>query len=120
MSKHYLKQDQSRYFIALVNGNIVGGSGIARFHNSSNTCELKKLFLLPEARRLGLGKQLSEACLNFSLEQGYRYCYLDTLKSMTAAISLYRQLGFKHLEKPLEATLHNGCDVWMLKQLIAP
>ena len=43
--------------------------------------------------------------------------HLDTLQSMTSAIVLYEKLGFEHLDKPLEGTIHNSCDVWMLKEL---
>jgi putative acetyltransferase len=34
---------------------------------------------------------------------------------MTSAIALYEKLGFTHLERPLDGTIHGGCDVWMLK-----
>ncbi len=87
------------------------------FNGSHKVCELKKLFLLPESRGLGLGRKLTEECLEFAKSQGYESCYLDTLKNMKSAIALYESLGFKHLEQPLAGTEHNGCDVWMLKQL---
>ncbi|CSB72218.1 acetyltransferase [Vibrio cholerae] len=80
-------------------------------------CELKKLFLLPTSRGHGVGRALSEHCLNFAKQQGYTKCYLDTLSSMTQAIKLYQQLGFEHLTQPMAGTEHNGCDVWMLKSL---
>ncbi|MFH7566056.1 GNAT family N-acetyltransferase [Oceanimonas smirnovii] len=114
MSRHYRPENNSRYFVARLNGEIVGGAGIAPL---GNICELKKLFLLPGARGHGLGRQLAEACLAFATERGFTACYLDTLGNMTAAIRLYEQLGFQHLEAPLVASEHGGCDVWMLKQL---
>ncbi|WNO60220.1 GNAT family N-acetyltransferase [Rheinheimera sp. MMS21-TC3] len=117
MSQHYHAYDASRYFIALVNNKVVGGSGIAPFNGSSEVCELRKLFLLPQSRGLGIGKTLTEKCLEYAKSSGYSQCYLDTLHSMTTAIALYELLGFKHLQQPLAGTIHNGCDVWMLKQL---
>lgn len=117
MSQHYHDHDASRYFVALVNNKIVGGSGIAAFNGSHEVCELRKLFLLPEARGLGVGKTLTKNCLDYAKYKGYQHCYLDTLASMMSAIALYEQLGFKHLTQPLTGTIHNGCDVWMLKQL---
>lgn len=117
MSQHYTAEQQSLYLVAHLNGKIVGGGGIAPFQGSHQTCELKKLFLLPESRGLGIGKQLVQHCLEFAAQQGFTQCYLDTLSSMTAAISLYEQMGFTHLDRPLDGTEHSGCDVWMLKNL---
>lgn len=117
MSHHYNNVDRSLYLVAKINGNIVGGCGIAPFNQSTNYCELKKLFLLPESRGLGLGRKLTEACLEYAKSKGFAHCYLDTLSNMEQAISLYEQLGFEHLSKPLVGTEHNGCDIWMLKSM---
>lgn len=117
MSQHYNDASASRYFVATINNDIVGGSGIAAFNGSNETCELRKLFLLAESRGLGIGQKLTQDCLKYAKYKGYRNCYLDTLSSMKSAIALYEKLGFKHLDKPLAGTIHNGCDVWMLMEL---
>lgn len=117
MSQYYTEQTKSCYLIAIIDGKVVGGCGVASLANSTTICELKKLFLLPQSRGLGLGKKLSQACLDFAIQQGYKDCYLDTLSNMKPAIALYEQLGFQHLKAPLAASEHNACDVWMLKQL---
>ncbi|PML19588.1 GNAT family N-acetyltransferase [Vibrio breoganii] len=117
MSRYYTLENKSRYFVALKDGVVVGGCGVAPFTEDSSTCELKKLFLLEGARGLGLGKALSNHCLEFAKEQGFTQCYLDTLSNMNSAVRLYEKLGFEHLSAPLEGTLHNMCDVWMLKTL---
>ncbi|WP_023603558.1 GNAT family N-acetyltransferase [Aliivibrio logei] len=118
MSKHYHEKNRSRYLILLLNGRVVGGCGIAPFDSSDTTCELRKLFLLPEARGRGFGKTMADKILNFAKEAGFTQCYLDTLSSMKSAVKLYENLGFEHLPKPIDGTLHNGCDVWMLKSLV--
>ncbi|MDA0147789.1 GNAT family N-acetyltransferase [Vibrio sp. LaRot3] len=117
MSHHYTLSNKSLYLVASVNGEIVGGCGLAPFAGSNSICELKKLFLLPQGRGHGLGRKLSEQCFEFAKQQGFTQCYLDTLASMTAAIALYEKLGFEHLSAPLAETEHGGCDVWMLKEL---
>ncbi|OXY82425.1 GNAT family N-acetyltransferase [Oceanimonas doudoroffii] len=117
MSRHYTAERNSRYLVAEMNGRVVGGAGLAPLGNDSKICELKKLFLLPEARGHGIGRRLAEACLDFARERGFSSCYLDTLSSMTDAIGLYERLGFRHLDQPLLASEHGGCDVWMLKAL---
>ena len=117
MSKHYTGESSSRYFVASIQGTIIGGGGVAPFNSSQKICELRKLFLLPESRGLGLGKKITEQCLAYAKNKGYQQCYLDTLENMTSAISLYEKLGFKYLDKPLEGTIHQGCNIWMLKDL---
>ena len=117
MSQHYRPQCRSLYLVAMLGDIVVGGSGIAPFNHCDDVCELRKLFLLPESRGVGLGRELTLKCLDFAKSQGYKQCYLDTLSSMKAAIALYEKLGFKYLDNPLDGTVHTGCDVWMLKDL---
>ncbi len=116
MSAHYDDQRGSLYLVALLDGRIVGGGGIAPFNGSSQICELRKLFLLKEARGLGIGKELVSRCLSYASQKGYKECYLDTLSGMKSAIALYEKIGFHHLDCPLDGTVHGGCDVWMLKK----
>lgn len=117
MSKHYKDEHKSKYLVATINDNVVGGSGIASFNDSADVCELRKLFLLPDSRGLGIGRALAEQCLTYAKSRGYKRCYLDTLSNMKPAIALYEKLGFKHLTSPLNGTIHGGCDIWMLKEL---
>ncbi|OEF06716.1 GNAT family N-acetyltransferase [Vibrio genomosp. F10] len=117
MSAYYKEDKHSQYLVACVDDTIVGGGGVAPFGDSKTTCELKKLFLLPSGRGLGVGKKLTLECLQFAKSLGYTHCYLDTLSNMTQAISLYEKLGFKHLDAPLDGTIHSKCDVWMTKEL---
>ncbi len=117
MSKYYDDKNSKRYLVASIDGKIVGGGGIAPFSESTDVCELKKLFLSPEGRGLGIGRKLTDECLSYAKRKGYKKCYLDTLKVMASAISLYEKMGFEHLEHPLEGTIHNKCDVWMIKEL---
>ncbi len=117
MSQYYNRADKSLYLIATIDDQVIGGCGIAAFDGREDVCELRKLFLLPASRGLGIGRALTQQCLDFALTQGYTQCYLDTLSNMTSAIALYEKLGFEFLDKPFGGTIHGGCDVWMLKQL---
>lgn len=117
MSQHYKHENASLYLVASMHGKVVGGGGIAPFNGSLDICELRKLFLLPESRGLGIGKNILQECLDYAKSKGYKKCYLDSIVNMKSAIALYESFGFQHLERALEGTIHNGCDVWMLKEL---
>ena len=117
MSQYYKDSENSLYLVAMVDDEVVGGCGVARFADKNDVCELRKLFLLPQSRGLGLGKALTEQCLSYAKSKGYKQCYLDTLSNMQSAVALYERLGFDHLSAPLAGTEHSACDVWMLKTL---
>lgn len=109
---------RSAYFVAIVDGKIIGCAGIAPLANGdSEICELQKMYFLSEARGLGLGAAMMEKCLEQAKQFGFHQCYLETLPNMEAAQQLYRKKGFNYLEAPLGNTGHNSCPVWMIKDL---
>jgi ribosomal protein S18 acetylase RimI-like enzyme len=60
--------------------------------------ELKRLYVRPAHRGLGLGRQLAERALAIAAELGYSSIRLDTTPEMGAAHELYRTLGFREIE----------------------
>jgi putative acetyltransferase len=106
------------YFVVTLGGRVVGGGGIAPLEGGNpDTCELRKMYFLSEARGLGFGRALMERCLTAARAAGFRHMYLETLKSMTAARRLYESFGFDRRSAPLGATGHFGCDAWFTKTL---
>jgi putative acetyltransferase len=108
----------SAYFIAEVDGNIVGGSGVFPTYGlPEGCCELVKLYLLPEMRGQGLGLMLMEKCFQKAIDFGFSEMYLETMPELRTAIGLYEKTGFTYLTGPMGQSGHFGCDLWMIKHL---
>lgn len=111
---------RSCYFVCEVNGQIVGGAGIAPLQGGDgNICELKKMYFLNSSRGKGFGRQLLKTCIRKAAEQGYDKVYLETFHTMTSAIRLYEANGFQKIPQSLGNTGHFGCDNFYLLDLTA-
>jgi putative acetyltransferase len=108
------------YFVVERDGRVCGGGGIAPLTGEeSGTCELRKMYFLPELRRQGVGGELISRCLEHARRLGYRRCYLETLTGMDAAQRLYEKHGFERIPAALGNTGHFACNRFYLRALTA-
>jgi putative acetyltransferase len=112
------QQAKSVYNIAEVDGKIVGGGGIFPTEGlPEETCELVKMYLLPEARGTGMGTALINCCLDQAKNLGFSKVYLETMNELKAALKVYERLGFTYLSGPMGNSGHFGCPLWMIREL---
>jgi DNA-binding MarR family transcriptional regulator/ribosomal protein S18 acetylase RimI-like enzyme len=102
-------------WIAEVDGERVGSVFVVR--KSRTVAQLRLLILLPQARGLGLGGRLTDACIAFARAKGYRKMMLWTQSHLEAARAIYRSRGFEIVDT--QATQAYGQDlsseIWELK-----
>lgn len=82
--------------IAVVDGKIVGTAGIDAFGNKYKTKHRAEfgIGIAKEFWGLGLGRALTEACIECAKEAGYTQLELDVVSDNASAISLYKKVGF--------------------------
>ena len=106
------------YFVLEREGRVLGGAGVAPLAGGDDgTCELRKMYFLPEARGIGAGAAMMATCLDAARGSGFRRCYLETLTGMDGAMRLYERSGFRRIEAPMGDTGHGGCDRFYLLEL---
>jgi ribosomal protein S18 acetylase RimI-like enzyme len=87
-------------YLALLDGQPAGCCAFRPLAHSDHidACEMKRLFVRPQARGFGLGRRLVDAVVLAAQQAGYTTMLLDTLSDMEAARALYQEIGFTETE----------------------
>ena len=104
---------EGRLFLAVYDGQIAGSVALRK--SAENISEMKRLYVRPKFRGLGIGRTLAELIIEEATKIGYSIMRLDTLSSMKDASTLYLSLGFRETDPYRYNPLDNA--VYMEKNL---
>ena len=93
---NYLPPDGA-VILAHRSDNLVGCGFLRRIR--PDAAEIKRLFVVPEARGVGLGGRLVSCIIRRADEMDFRELYLDTAHFMRDASRLYQRFGFQMIDR---------------------
>lgn len=106
---------RERCWIAELDGAVVGSVFLVR--KSKAVAKLRLLIVDPRARGQGLGRRLTQACIRFARETGYRKIVLWTQSHLRAARAIYERENFKLKSKERHFSFGKRlvAETWELK-----
>jgi ribosomal protein S18 acetylase RimI-like enzyme len=81
--------------LAMADGSPLGCAALRPLDRE--TCELKRVYVRPEARGRGIGRTMVITLIGSARRIGYRRMRLDTVPALKPALGLYRSLGFRFI-----------------------
>ncbi len=92
--KQFNQIDLLHYVIVVYQKDLpIGCGAIKQF--DAKTIEIKRMYVLPEARGKGIAQGILTALENWASELGFEKCVLETSKTMLDAIGLYQKCAYE-------------------------
>ncbi len=96
-------------------GEALGCIAVRPFRD--DICEIKRLYVKPSARGLGVGRALGDAIMGAARDLGYARALLDTASFMAAAARVYESLGFRDVAPYYDNPYAGGDQAWDVRFL---
>jgi DNA-binding MarR family transcriptional regulator/GNAT superfamily N-acetyltransferase len=111
---HEVRPPAGRFFVAYLHREPIG-CGAVKYHSRA-PAEIKRMWLAPSARGLGLGRRLLKELEQSARDEGARVAHIETSSVLLEAISLYRSAGWVEVPPFNEEPF---ADHWFEKRLAA-
>jgi DNA-binding MarR family transcriptional regulator len=89
---HEVRPPAGQFFVAYLHGEAIGCGAVK--HHSDAPAEIKRMWIAPRARGLGLGRRLLETLETCATAGGARVAHIETSAVLTEALALYRSAGW--------------------------
>jgi GNAT superfamily N-acetyltransferase len=109
---HEVRPPAGQFFVAYLHGEAIGCGAVK--HHADAPTEIKRMWIAPRARGLGLGRRLLEKLEACALAKGARVAHIETSAVLAEAISLYRSAGWVEVPPFNDEPF---ADHWFEKQL---
>jgi putative acetyltransferase len=94
VEKYYLATGGEFWVIARA-GVVVGTGGYLPIERGQNAVEIRKMYLLPQARGQGLGRFLLEQLEQAAAAKGFKEVWIETATVLREAVQLYEKSGYQ-------------------------
>jgi GNAT superfamily N-acetyltransferase len=89
---HEVRPPAGQFFVAYLHSEAIGCGAVK--HHAGAPSEIKRMWIAPSARGLGLGRRLLEELEACALASGARVAHIVTSAVLTVALALYRSAGW--------------------------
>jgi DNA-binding MarR family transcriptional regulator/GNAT superfamily N-acetyltransferase len=89
---HEVRPPAGQFFVAYLHDEAIGCGAVKHHHDAP--AEIKRMWIAPQARGLGLGRRLLETLEACARTNGARVAHIETGGVLTEALSLYRSAGW--------------------------
>jgi DNA-binding MarR family transcriptional regulator/GNAT superfamily N-acetyltransferase len=109
---HEVRPPAGQFYVAYLHGEPIGCGAVK--HHPDAPAEIKRMWIAPQARGLGLGRRLLETLEACARTGGARFAYIETSAVLTEALSLYRSTGWVEVPPFNDEPF---ADHWLKKEL---
>ena len=109
---HEVRPPAGQFFVAYLHDEPIGCGAVK--HHADAPAEIKRMWIAPKARGLGLGRRLLETLESCAMQGGAEVAHIETNATLTEALALYRSAGW------VEVAAFNDepfADHWFEKRL---
>ena len=89
---HEVRPPAGEFFVVYLHGEPIGCGAVK--HHADEPTEIKRMWISPSARGLGLGRRLLEHLEACAVEAGARKAHIETGGVLNEALALYRSTGW--------------------------
>jgi GNAT superfamily N-acetyltransferase len=110
---HEVRPPAGEFFVVYLHGQPIGCGAVK--HHAEDPAEIKRMWIAPRARGLGLGRRLLDRLEACAMAGGARVAHIETSAALREALTLYRSAGW------VEVPAFNDepfADHWFEKTLI--
>jgi GNAT superfamily N-acetyltransferase len=83
--------ERSGFWLALIGEKVIGCVALRELNPAEHSGEIKRMYVSPAYRKLGIAQSLLNALESFAVAVGYKWLYLDSAPGMDAAIRFYQK-----------------------------